>query len=43
MEVVVLVLEAVLWTARVSPGARAEVEEQDEMMYCQKALLVHSP
>ena len=46
MEVAEAVAEAlvvVAWTARASPLARGEVAEHDEVMYCQKALLVHSP
>ena len=42
-EVVVDVLEAVSWTAQVSPAVRGKVAAQDEVMYCQKMSLVHSP
>ena len=38
-EVVAGVLAAVAWTA----WARGEVPVQDDVMYCQKVLLVHSP
>ena len=34
---------AVVWTARASPSASGEVAEHDDVMYCQKALLIHSP
>ena len=43
VEVVVDILEAVSWTAWASPAMRGEVMVQDEVMYCQKASLVHSP
>ena len=35
--------EAVAWTAQASPSASGEVAEHEEVMYCQKASLVHSP
>ena len=43
MEVMVAVLEAVLWMTRVRPSARSEIAVHDDVMYCQKASLVHSP
>ena len=33
----------VAWTVRVSPSAIGDVAGHDEVMYCQKASLVHSP
>ena len=42
VEAVEDVLEAVSCRERVSPTARGEVAVQDEVMYCQKASLVHS-
>ena len=43
MEAVMDVLELVSWMARASPAARGEVAAHDEVIYCQKASLVHSP
>ena len=43
MEAIVAVLVAVGWMARVRPTARGEVAVHDDVMYCQKASLVHSP
>ena len=43
VEVVMDVLEEVPWMARVSPAARGDVVALDEVMYCQKVSLVHSP
>ena len=43
VEAVMDILEAVSWMARVSPTVRDEVAAHDEMMYCQKVSLVHSP
>ena len=43
VEAVVDVLEAVSRMARVRPAARGEVAVHDEVMYCQKVPLVHSP
>ena len=43
VEAVVDVLEPVSWTAQVSPTVRVEVAVHDEVMYCQKVSLVHSP
>ena len=34
--------EVVAWTVRASPSVSGEVAELDEVMYCQKSLLVHS-
>ena len=36
-------LEVVSWMARATPTVRVEVAVQDEVMYYQKASLVHSP
>ena len=33
----------VVWMVRASPSARGEVAVHDEVMYCQKESLVHSP
>ena len=35
------VLEAVWWTTQVRPAAIGEVAAYDDVMYCQKASLVH--
>ena len=43
VEAVVAMLEAVSWTVRARPAARGEVAAHDDVMYCQKASLVHSP
>ena len=43
VEEVEVVPEVVVWTTWVSPSVSGEVAVQDEVMYCQKALLVHSP
>ena len=43
MEEVVDVVDAVAWTALEGPAARDEVTGHDEVMYCQKVSLVHSP
>ena len=43
MEPVADVVGVVSWMARASPAVRCEVLGQDEVMYCQKASLVHSP
>ena len=43
MEAVAGVPAVLAWTVRASPSVRGEVAAQDEMMYCQKASLVHSP
>ena len=43
MEVVEGVPAEVAWSVWASPSVRGEVVAQDEVMYCQKALLVHSP
>ena len=42
MEAVAGVPVEVAWTVRPSPSERGEVAVQDEVMYCQKASLVHS-
>ena len=42
VEAVLDVHEAVLWMVRASPAVRGEVAAHDEVMYCQKASLVHS-
>ena len=33
----------VAWTVQVSPSASGEASVHDEVMYCQKVSLVHSP
>ena len=43
MEKVVDVVDAIGWMVQVRPTATGEVAEHDEVMYCQKVLLVHSP
>ena len=43
VEVMVDVLPAVAWPARVRKAARGMVAVYDDVMYCQKASLVHSP
>ena len=42
-EVVAWLPVEVAWTVQVSPSSRGEVAVHDEVMYCQKASLVHSP
>ena len=37
------VLAEVEWMAWATPSARGEVAAQDDVMYCQKESLVHSP
>ena len=41
MEAVVDMLEAVSWTARARPAVRGKVAPHGDVMYCQKASLVH--
>ena len=43
VEVVVDMLEAVSWMVQLSPAVRCELAVHDEVKYCQKASLVHSP
>ena len=43
VEAVVDMLDQVLWMERANPAAMCEVAAHDEMMYCQKVSLVHSP
>ena len=43
VEVVAGLLAEVAWTVWASPSVRGEVAGQDEVLYCQKALLVQSP
>ena len=42
-EEVVEMLEAVSWMVQANPAVRWDVTAQDEVMYCQKASLVHRP
>ena len=36
-------LEVVLWMVRARPAVRGKVAANDEVVYCQKVSLVHSP
>ena len=43
VEAMLDVLEAVAWIVQARPAAKGEVVAHDDVMYCQKASLVHSP